>query len=102
MPYIIACAILIFYIYYLTLRYEKRFVRAYIFLEHYEQRVASGATQEQAIADANQEAFALFGPASNAKADTDAVYKAKAHAALHYGKKQRPIIKKAQSLGFFG
>lgn len=102
MPYIIFCAILIVLVYYLSMRYEKRFVRSFVYLEAYEKAMQGGATEEAAIAVANEAAFTIFSYASDARADKDAVYRAKAHAALHYNKKQRPLIKKALSMGFFG
>ena len=101
-PYIIAAAILIILVYYSIWQYQKRFVRAFVYMENYQQAIADGKGQETAIASSNQIANAIFSPYGSSAVDNDAVYRAKAHAAMHYNKKQRPMIKKAKELGFFG
>lgn len=102
MPYLIACIILIIIVYSLNLRSHKQFVRAFIYLENYNQAIADGKDKEVAIASSNQIASAIFSPYGSSKVDSDAIYRAKAHVALHYNKKQQPLIKKAREKGFFG
>ena len=101
-PYIIVAIVLIIVVYYLILQHQKRFVRAFIYIENYNQALADGKDQETAIASSNQIANAVFNQYGSSTVDTDAIYRAKAHAALHYNKKQGPVIKKAKELGFFG
>lgn len=101
-PYIIAATILIIVVYYAIWQHQKRFVRAFIYMETYNQAIADGKDQETAIASSNQIANAIFSQYGSSTVDNDAIYRAKAHAAMHYNKKQGPVIKKAKELGFFG
>lgn len=102
MPYIIAAIILIVIVYAIILQQQKRFVRAFVYIENYNQAIADGKEREVAIASSNQIANAIFNQYSSPAVDNDAIYRAKAHAALHYNKKQGAVIKKAKELGFFG
>jgi hypothetical protein len=103
MGYFIALLVIVGVFFYMNIKRGRRFVQAYVFINHYEYDIEEGMDREKAMNNANRIAIEMtFSKYSDPVLDRQELLSAKQYAANLFGGKQLPVIAKAKSMGFLG